>query len=411
MNELPHYAAALDLAVRLVSRLGEEDASLERAARRVLARSIVADRDLPPFNRATMDGYAVRASEVKHGSSFPIAAVIAAGVRVDDAIPAGSTARIATGAPVPESLDAVIPHELSDRADPVSFTVDAIDAGHAVHPRASDARRGDLLVAPGTVLGAHHVGLAAMVGHTTLRVVKQPRTTIITSGDEVMPTGSTVQPHQVRNSNGPMIADLLRRFGAGETRQIHAPDEPQPTIDAMRGAIHSSDLVVTIGGVSAGERDQFHAAYAACRVDMPLIGAAIQPGRPIHAGRAPNGTIVVGLPGNPVSALVCAHLFIWPMVRAMQGVNTPAPMGEGADVRASGLLAWEDRALAAEVRPNARRRAFRPARLTGSGSVVVPAWAGSGDLVHTASTHGVIALPIQEEPVPADTHLPFLAWA
>ncbi|MHC4948353.1 MAG: molybdopterin molybdotransferase MoeA, partial [Planctomycetota bacterium] len=252
----PDYAAALATALdglgplRRVERVG-----LAEAGGRVLAEAVTADRDLPPFDRAQMDGYALRASEVGGQASWPVAARIAAGQPADVEVGPGSCAAVATGAPVPAGLDAIIQHELSDRGDPVRFTIHAIEAGHAVHPRGADARAGDVLVAAGTVLAAHHAGIAASVGATTLAVHARPRAAVITSGDEVLPPDRTPAAHQIRNSNAPMLVPLLARMGADVTAARHVPDEPAPTRAAVAAALDEADLVVTVGGISAGERD------------------------------------------------------------------------------------------------------------------------------------------------------------
>jgi len=396
-SPLPGYSDALAAALRLVSPLGEESVDLEIAADRILAEDIVADRDLPPFNRAMMDGYALRAGEYRGGEPMPVAATIAAGSPPSVDVPPDHCVKIATGAAVPEGLDAVVQHEFSDRGEPVTFTAASVEPGRAIHPRGADARSGDVVLPRGTRMEPHHLGIAASVGRARISVRRRPRVIILTSGDEVRPVDEPIERHQIRNSNGPMPRDLLRRFGAEVVRCGHVIDERNPTVDALRLAIDDSDLVVTVGGVSAGERDHFPAAYEACQVDMPLLGAAIQPGKPIHVGRAPTGAIVAGLPGNPVSALATGHLFIWPIVRAMRGIEAP--------------LSWESRTLSDPVRPNPRRQAFRPAILHGNGTITVPTWAGSGDLVHTAPTHGLAALPVQADEIPARTAVEFLAWA
>lgn len=398
MATLPNYPDALSAALTLVpSALEVEIVALDEAADRVLAESIRADRDTPPFDRAMMDGYALRSADLKPGVPMPVVGVIAAGSRPPTSIPAGACVRIATGAPVPPGLDAVIRQEWSDRGDPVRFSVGSIEPGHAVHPRGADAKRGDVVVPASTVLRAQHLGIAAAMGTMRLSVRRRPRAAILTSGDEVRPSHQSVQDHQIRNSNGPMLSDAARRFGAQVTHVEHVPDEATPTAAALCRAIAQSDLVLTVGGVSVGERDHFPAAYRQADVAMTVNGAAIQPGRPIHVGRAPGGAIVVGLPGNPVSALACAHLFVWPLVRAMLGLDP--------------WLRWEVRTLTHPVKPNPQRQAFRPARLNRDGTITVPAWAGSGDLVHTAATDGLAELPVQSDSVPAGASLRFLEWA
>jgi molybdopterin molybdotransferase len=167
-------------------------------------------------------------------------------------------------------------------------------------------------------------------------------------------------------------------------------------MQAFVEAMTAADLIITIGGVSAGERDYFPDAFAANRIEMHLQGAAIQPGRPIAIGRASAGQVVIALPGNPVSALACACLFVWPIIRAMMGVPVEVP--------------WQTVQLANSVKPNDRRRAFRPAIMQCDRSVIVPDWAGSGDLAHTATTHGLLELPVQSDVVQPGTTLRFLPW-
>jgi molybdopterin molybdotransferase len=397
MTDLPDYRAALDLALAAARPLDDtETVPLAEADGRVLAVAIVADRDLPPFDRAQMDGYALRAGEVGVVEAWPVSAVVPAGAAPPDAVPPGTCVRIATGAMLPADVDTVIQHERSDRGDPVRFTIDAVDAGHAVHPRGADAKAGATLVAAGTRLGPHHLGLAAAVGAATPVVRTRPRAIVLTSGDEVRGVEDDVAVHQIRNSNGPQTLALLRRCGAEGVAHRHVMDEPEPTASAVGAALAEADLVVTIGGISAGERDHFPGAFDAHGVERNLHGAAIQPGKPVIAGRAPGGAVVVGLPGNPVSSLACACLFAWPIVRRLLGLDPALP--------------WRTVENGAPVRPNPKRRAFRPARLDGDGRACVPAWAGSGDLAHTAETDGLLELPVQREEVAPGTPLPFLPW-
>jgi molybdopterin molybdotransferase len=212
----------------------------------------------------------------------------------------------------------------------------------------------------------------------------------------VRPPGEAVADHQIRNSNGIMLVDLLRRAGAGAVTTTHLADDRALTIRTVQVAVREHDLVITVGGVSAGERDFFPDAFAASDVRETVRGAAIQPGKPIAVGRAPNGAMVVALPGNPVSALVCATLFVRPILDRLLGREP--------------VVAWRDVRLAAPVVPNPRRQAFRPAILERGDLARIPSWAGSGDLVHTAPTTGIVALPVQREPVPADATVPYLPW-
>ena len=401
MTDLPDYDAALRLALTGIDAITDtEMARVADAAGRVLAAPIVADRDLPSFNRAQLDGYALRASDLGRVESFPVVANIAAGQAADIRVEPGQCVKIATGAPLPDDVDSVIGHEQSDRGDPVRFTIRCIDPGHAVHPRGADAVTGDTLVASGTMLGPRHLGIAAAVGTDSIEVVRRPRVALLTSGDEVVATGAPVATHQIRNSNGPMITAIVQRIGGGPVEHAHVLDDRQETIDAVAAALDTADLLITVGGISAGERDHFPDALAANGVTLSVHGAAIQPGRPVMVGRTAGGTVTLGLPGNPVSALACTCLFGWPIIRALLGTDTALP--------------WRWVELAEGVKPNARRSAFRPAIMVEADSrgerMRVPAWAGSGDLAHTAPTDGLLELPAQSEPVVAKTKLRFLPW-
>jgi molybdopterin molybdotransferase len=397
MTAAPDYADALATALSAPQPLGRTQVvARDDAARRVLAEPIVADRDLPPFNRSAMDGYAVRAAEIGRVEAFPVAATVSAGQPADVAVPPGQCAAIATGAPLPADVDSVIQHELSDRGDPVRFTVSSIEVGRSVHPRGADARTGDTLVPAGTVLRAQHLGIAATTGLEQLTVAQRPRATVLTSGDEVRPVDAAIAPHEIRNSNGPMVSALLERIGAAAIACAHVVDDADATRRAVVQALDTSDLLVTVGGVSAGARDHFPDAFAATGIETVLKGAAIQPGRPMLVGRTASGAVVVGLPGNPVSALVCTCIFAWPIVRAQLGLDTALP--------------WRTVKLAEAVKPNPNRRAFRPTRLVNGDRALVPTWAGSGDLAHTSSTDGILELPVQRDPVAIGTKLRFLPW-
>jgi molybdopterin molybdotransferase len=393
MSALPDYAEALRAALGATPPLGRaETLPLDRCSGRVLAEPVRADRELPPFDRAEMDGYALRAAEFAPDRAWRVVGTIAAGAAPALDVPAGCCVAIATGAALPPGLDAVIQHELSDRSDPVRFSVAAVAPGRSVHRRAADARRDEVVLGPGTLLAAHHLAIAASVGCGTLAVRPRPRAIVLTSGDEVVDVAAAPAPHQIRNSNAPLVLDLLRRMGAEPLRHEHVPDERPATERALRAALGEADLVVTIGGVSAGERDHFPTAMDACGVSRAVHGAAIQPGRPVLVGRA-GATMVVGLPGNPVSVLACACLFLWPVLGRLLGL--------------AGDLPWRATALASEVRPNPKRRAFRP---HADGSASVPRWSGSGDLTHTAPTHGLVELPLQDANVPPGTTLRFLSF-
>jgi molybdopterin molybdotransferase len=404
-RRLPSYDEALGEVLRRVSCLGDEFVPLGGALDRVLCRDIIADRDQPPFDRSAMDGYAVRSSEVLAGASHEIIATIPAGAAVDPSSNlGGGVARIATGASVPGVYDAVIPVEQAreDQAGQrVSFSIDQVKPGACIHPRGADAKTGQVLIASRTMLGPRHVGIAASTGTVQVPVIRKPSVSLITTGDEVRPPATPTDglaPHQIRNSNGPMMDAFLRGLGVELMDHVHVVDDPQATLAAAQEALGKSDLVVTVGGISAGRRDYLPGVWDELGLQTVLKGVAIQPGKPVFVAQPTDNQkrLVVGLPGNPVSVLATAHLFVWPIIRAMVGLPPALP--------------WRRVWLSGQAQPNPRREVFRSARLIGDtlDQVEVIHWHGSGDLVHTSHAAGFIRLAAQEEPLQPGTAVRFL---
>ena len=191
--------------------------------------------------------------------------------------------------------------------------------------------------------------------------------------------------NQIRNSNGPMLIAILETWGMPTLHHVHLPDDPEATRAAAREALSSSHIVITNGGVSVGERDFLPAAWQHLGLETLLHNVNIQPGKPVFIARDEN-KLVLGLPGNPVSVLCTAHLFVRPLLRVMLGV-TPAP------------LPWREVQLAQGTKSNAKRELFRAARLEPDGRATVLSWQGSGDLMHTADAEGFVRLPLRDAPV------------
>lgn len=400
-QKLPRYEPSLEAILKHIDVLAPCQVPLHQALGRVLRSKVTADRDQPPFDRAAMDGFAVRSWQVRPGQSFVVTGTIAAGAPLvaypDDP---GQVMRIATGSPVPAGADAVVPNELAkvrtDSAEQVQFTVDSVQNGDNVHRRGSDATAGQSVVDYGTQLGPHHIGIAASVGATQLEVAEVPKVTLLTSGDEVRPADTSSQclaPQQIRNSNGPMLRAFFAALGVPNPHYEHLPDEPEPTLDRARAAALRSQLVVTVGGVSAGHRDLLPWAWQQLGLETVLHGVAIQPGKPLFVAIG-DGVMVVGLPGNPVSVLATAHLFVWPALRKMLGLASDLP--------------WRQLALAGSVKATARRQLFRAAQSLTDGTAAVIDWHGSGDLIHTAEADGFVRLPLFDGLVNRSTQVPFL---
>jgi len=398
---MPGYDEALSRVLPHAPTLRGERVSLRAALGRVLREDVTADRDQPPFDRSAMDGYAVRSADITPEASLKIDGTTAAGgdpAMVTRPLLAGTTRRIATGAALPAGADAVIQVELSsEQGGAVRFMTDAAKAGQNIHRRAADAARGKGVLRSGTLLLPQHIGIAAAVGAVELTVTEKPRITIMTTGDEVRPAETPTAAlaiNQIRNSNGPMLIAILETWGMPTLHHVHLPDDPEATRAAAREALSSSHIVITNGGVSVGERDFLPAAWQHLGLETLLHNVNIQPGKPVFIARDEN-KLVLGLPGNPVSVLCTAHLFVRPLLRVMLGV-TPAP------------LPWREVQLAQGTKSNAKRELFRAARLEPDGRATVLSWQGSGDLMHTADAQGFVRLPLRDAPVEAGETVRYL---
>lgn len=395
MSSLPSYESAIEAALVNVKMIAEvQTVPRLSALGRVVTEPVLADRDQPPFDRSMLDGYAVQAASVS-GATLEVEATIPAGTASTCVITPSTTAAIATGAPVPRGADAVIGHECTDRREPVTIGDVTVAAGDGVHRRGRDAEAGETVIAPPALATARHIAVAATMGYTSLSVRRRPQVAILSSGDEVVDPATSPSPCQIRNSNLDAVAVLVRAMGGEVISGAHLVDEPADTEAGVHKAMTSADLVITIGGISAGDRDCFTEAVTRWTTTRSVTGAAIKPGKPIQVAHAQDVT-VLSLPGNPVSAIVCAVLFGGPILNGLLGLDP--------------MLRWCSIALANDAAGDASRTCFRPASITPAGCVEIPQWQGSGDLVHTAATDGIAWLPRGEDTLTAGTTIRFLPW-
>ena len=324
MPDLLSIDEALEQILARARPLTGEEVPLEVAAGRYLAEPARAAVDLPPFASSAMDGYALRAADAP--ATLPIVEQVAAGRPAARPLRAGEAAAIATGGVVPEGADAVVPVEYVVVHDNQVEVRDEVAVGANVRPRGGDVRSGAVVVDAGTWLGPAQVGALAAVGVATVVCACRPRAALLTTGTELRRPGEPLSPGQIYESNGPMLEAQLRSAGAEVERLPPVEDDPAAHRNALARALEA-DLVVTSGGVSVGPHDLVRRVEADLGVEEVFWRVAVKPGKPISFG-VRGATLVFGLPGNPVSALVGFELFVRPAVAALQGAAGPGPRFE-----------------------------------------------------------------------------------
>jgi molybdopterin molybdotransferase len=300
-------------------RLPAETVPLGAAAGRVTAEPIVALRTQPPFRSSAMDGYAVRADEIDGG--LMVVGQSAAGARYGSALGRHEAVRIFTGAPVPDGADAVLIQEDARLETGRLYATARVTAGDNIRAEGLDFRVDDVLVAAGTRLEPRHLALVGAGGHPTVRVARRPRVAFLSTGDELVPPGSSAGPDQIVASVTPALAALVERAGGEAIDLGIAPDDVSAIVAGVRDGLATADVLVTLGGASVGDHDVVRPALAELGIALDFWRVAIRPGKPLMFAPSP---LVLGLPGNPVSGVVCALLFLLPLVEAMQGA-TPGP--------------------------------------------------------------------------------------
>lgn len=312
---------ALGRLFDLVAPMDAQPVPLAKAAGRVLIKDVVALRDQPPFAASAMDGYALRASEAVPGATFHVIGEAAAGRGFDAEVGAGQAARIFTGAPMPRGADrVVIQEDVSRDGDTITLS-DALDKGPHVRAAGADFRIGDHISAP-LRLSAAHVALAAAMNVPVLSVARRPVVALISTGDELVMPGEVPGPDQIVASNTFGLKALLEAEGA-DVRLLPIARDTEDSLRLAFALTKGADLIVTIGGASVGDHDLVGKVAADLGLDRAFWKIAMRPGKPLMAGKI-GGVAMIGLPGNPVSAMVCGHVFLRPVIRAMQGLPAAA---------------------------------------------------------------------------------------
>jgi molybdopterin molybdotransferase len=353
----------------------------------VLAQEVKTDREYPPFNRATRDGYAVFAADVKAGVTLKCTGEIKAGDRVSKELWAETCVQIMTGAAVPSGADAVvmIEHTVRD-GEEVRFERAAVTGQNFV-PRGSEARAGQTLLTPGMRLGYAELALAAQVGAAELQCAQKPRVAILSTGDEIVPVDSIPGRFQIRNSNSVSLASQVRLAGGKPVLLGTAMDREDDLSSKIRRGLQE-DLLVLSGGVSMGKYDLVEKVLREMETEFYFDAVAIRPGKPAVFGKC-REKFVFGLPGNPVSTMVTFELFVAPAVDLLGGAE------------ARDLLLLEARlGEALDEKPGVTH--FLPARMEGQGAnreVVALKWQGSGDIAALGRSNCFVVVPAEKEKI------------
>lgn len=321
MLDFDHAQTLLANAAGPLDRV--EDVALADLAGRVLARDLTATVDIPPADNSAMDGYALRAADWSDAARLPVQQRCYAGDTPEPLKP-GHAIRLFTGSLIPEGADVVVMQEDAEEADGHVRISRPPALGQHIRLRGEDTLAGAPLLAAGTVLEAAHVALLASQGMATAPARARLRVGILTTGDELVPPGAARAPEQIYNSNGPMLAALARGMGAEPVHVLHARDTEADLLASFKTLLADCDLVLSVGGVSVGERDLVKPALATLGGELSLWKVRMKPGKPVALAQI-GGKPVVSLPGNPVSAYAVFTLLVTPLVRRMQGRETLFP--------------------------------------------------------------------------------------
>ena len=389
-DDNPTPLIALDEAVELALRAAREQHACRRephvalplwdAHGHVLAASVLADRDTPPFDRVAMDGFAFRADDVSAGP-LRIIGEVQAGHVYERVLSPGEAVSVMTGAPLPSGADTVQMLERCSVKDGMLTFTSTPQRGANIAKRGEDIRAGAIAVPAGRAIQGASVGVLAGVGTVKVSVHRPPRVTVMATGDELVAHDRTPEPHQIRETNRHTVLAMLRSLRAVAVDGGLIADTEDAIRDAIRAA-SSSDIIVLSGGVSKGKYDLVKGVLDDLGMVTLFHGVRAKPGKPVLMGRL-EGTLVLGLPGNPVSTYVMAVLLLLPMVRALAGLQQPRTRTLSARLKG-------------DLNATGSRTTFHPAILwdgSGGGAEVAPvSWRGSGDLTSYAKSNCLIRM-------------------
>jgi molybdopterin molybdotransferase len=396
---------ALELCLQRAVPFAAEPMSLEDTLGLVLAEDVLSDIDSPPFDKALMDGFAVRSADVTAGAELRIVEVITAGQVPKKTVEAGTATRIMTGAPIPEGADAVVRiEEAQVDADnsKVRFSISQISPGQSILRRGAAMRSGEIVLRKGRELRPQELGVLAELGKATIPVRRRPRVAVLATGDELVPVSETPKPGQIRNSNEMMLAAQIQRAGGVAERLGIARDNRPHLAEKIQAGL-KCDVLILSGGVSAGTLDLVPSELANAGVQEVFHQVNVKPGKPVWFGVREKGDfrcLVFGLPGNPVSSMVCFELFARPVIRNIMGYDFPCP----------DLISTQ---LTADFHNRGDRPVYHPAHFGRSHNVhcvtLVP-WMGSADLRATVDANAMAVFPEGDTFYKAGTWIDVIPW-
>jgi molybdopterin molybdotransferase len=377
---------AQERVLGLARPLSAEPVPITAAAGRVAAEDARARVDLPPFASSAMDGFAVRAADLP--GTLRISGESAAGRPFARRLEPGSAVAISTGAVVPEGADAVVPIErVVIIANTVEITA-SVESGAHIRPRGGDVAAGEVVVAAGERLTPARLAAVAAAGVAEVPCRRRPRVAVLATGTELVAPGESLRAGQIYETNTLMLASTLAAVGAEVSQEPPAPDDEAALRQALERGL-AADVLVTSGGVSVGEHDLVRAAERELGVEEVFWRVSIKPGKPVSFG-VRGATLVFGLPGNPVSALVGAELFVKPALRALQGLAQPLPRSEPGRL-AAGLRRNEERDEFVRARSRVEGEVLTLEPIVGQESHMIVRSGAADALIHVPRGNGELA--------------------
>jgi len=394
-------AEARDAILAAMPALEPESVPVDVSAGRVLRQSILAERDQPPFDRVMMDGIAISFRDFDKGvRQFPLQATQAAGDETLSLEP-GKAIEIMTGASLPHGADCIVPVErIVVSNGTVEFEKDyKAKERQFIHPRGSDYKQDAVLLNSGKRISAMDIAIINSCGLTNVEVSRSPSIRVISTGNELVPAGDPIEPHQIRMSNGPAVIAMLGQHGFGDCAHDHLVDEPELLGKNIGKHLEDADVLILSGGVSMGKADYIPQVLADLGVEVVFHKISQRPGKPMWFGMGPKQQAVFALPGNPVSTLVCCRHYVIPALHAASGLKESQP---------------EFATLTQSVMFKPKLTYFLPVRLlsnTGGQVLAMPVHTNtSGDFAALSGTDGYLELPLEESNFPAGSSAILKRW-